>query len=71
MPSGVWALFDIAHVRLGQRVVDARVGDDPRAAGQLAHIGLKDRQRDSIVIATKVAGPGGGWCVPPVRNDLS
>jgi aryl-alcohol dehydrogenase-like predicted oxidoreductase len=28
---------------------------------------LKDRARDSIVIATKVAGPGGGWFVPPVR----
>jgi aryl-alcohol dehydrogenase-like predicted oxidoreductase len=28
---------------------------------------LKDRARDSVVIATKVAGPGGGWFVPPVR----
>ncbi len=29
---------------------------------------LKDRKRDSVVIATKVAGPGGGWFVPPVRD---
>ena len=29
---------------------------------------LKDRKRDSVVIATKVAGPGGGWFVPPVRG---
>ena len=28
---------------------------------------LKDRPRDAVVIATKVAGPGGGWFVPPVR----
>jgi aryl-alcohol dehydrogenase-like predicted oxidoreductase len=29
---------------------------------------LKDRKRDSVVIATKVAGPGGGWFIPPVRG---
>jgi aryl-alcohol dehydrogenase-like predicted oxidoreductase len=29
---------------------------------------LKSRARDSVVIATKVAGPGGGWFVPPVRS---
>ena len=29
---------------------------------------LADRPRDSVVIATKVAGPGGGWFVPPVRS---
>src|SRR5262245_58745184 len=29
---------------------------------------LKGRSRDSVVIATKVAGPGGGWFVPPVRG---
>ena len=29
---------------------------------------LKDHKRDSLVIATKVAGPGGGWFVPPVRG---
>jgi aryl-alcohol dehydrogenase-like predicted oxidoreductase len=28
---------------------------------------LKGRARDAVVIATKVAGPGGGWFVPPVR----
>jgi aryl-alcohol dehydrogenase-like predicted oxidoreductase len=29
---------------------------------------LKGRARDSVVIATKVAGPGGGWFLPPVRG---
>src|SRR4051794_16505783 len=29
---------------------------------------LAGRSRDSVVIATKVAGPGGGWFVPPVRG---
>lgn len=29
---------------------------------------LKDRPRDSVVVATKVAGPGGGWFLPPVRG---
>jgi aryl-alcohol dehydrogenase-like predicted oxidoreductase len=29
---------------------------------------LKTKPRDQVVIATKVAGPGGGWFVPPVRG---
>lgn len=29
---------------------------------------LKGRSRDAVIIATKVAGPGGGWFVPPVRG---
>ena len=29
---------------------------------------LKDRPRDAVIVATKVAGPGGGWFVPPVRS---
>jgi aryl-alcohol dehydrogenase-like predicted oxidoreductase len=29
---------------------------------------LKGKPRDQVVIATKVAGPGGGWFVPPVRG---
>ncbi len=43
----------------------------PEYAGQSELIvgkWLKDKPRDSIVIATKVAGPGGGWFVPPVRG---
>ncbi len=43
----------------------------PEYAGQSELIvgkWLKDRARDSVVIATKVAGPGGGWFVPPVRG---
>lgn len=43
----------------------------PEYAGQSEIIigkWLKDRPRDSVVIATKVAGPGGGWFVPPVRG---
>lgn len=29
---------------------------------------LKNRRRDSLIIATKVCGPGHGWFVPPVRS---
>ena len=29
---------------------------------------MKTRPRDSLVIATKVAGPGHGWITPPVRS---
>jgi aryl-alcohol dehydrogenase-like predicted oxidoreductase len=29
---------------------------------------LKNRSRDAVVVATKVAGPGGGWFVPPMRG---
>ncbi|MDX1957241.1 MAG: aldo/keto reductase [Leptospiraceae bacterium] len=29
---------------------------------------LKTKKRDSILIATKVCGPGHGWFTPPVRN---
>jgi aryl-alcohol dehydrogenase-like predicted oxidoreductase len=29
---------------------------------------LGQRSRDSVIVATKVAGPGGGWFVPPVRG---
>jgi aryl-alcohol dehydrogenase-like predicted oxidoreductase len=43
----------------------------PEYAGQSETIvgkWLADKRRDSIVIATKVAGPGGGWFIPPVRS---
>jgi aryl-alcohol dehydrogenase-like predicted oxidoreductase len=39
-------------------------GESERIVGKW----LKTRARDSVVIATKVAGPGGGWFVPPVRS---
>jgi aryl-alcohol dehydrogenase-like predicted oxidoreductase len=29
---------------------------------------LKGRRRDSVVVATKIAGPGGGWFQTPVRG---
>jgi aryl-alcohol dehydrogenase-like predicted oxidoreductase len=29
---------------------------------------LAERPRDKVIVATKVAGPGGGWFVPPVRG---
>ena len=29
---------------------------------------LKDKPRESLIIATKVVGPGHGWFKPPVRN---
>lgn len=32
---------------------------------------LKDKPRESIVIATKVTGPGHGWFVPPVREGMT
>ena len=28
---------------------------------------LKGKKRDSIILATKVCGPGHGWFAPPVR----
>lgn len=39
-------------------------GDTERIVGKW----LRERPRDSVVIATKVAGPGGGWFIPPVRS---
>jgi aryl-alcohol dehydrogenase-like predicted oxidoreductase len=47
------------------------VPPQPEWAGrseQIVGSWLKGRPRDSVVIATKVAGPGGGWFVPPVRG---
>lgn len=32
---------------------------------------LKGRPRDSVLIATKVTGPGHGWFTPPVRHGLT
>ena len=32
---------------------------------------LKTKQRDSIIIATKVAGAASGWFVPPIRHGLT
>ncbi len=32
---------------------------------------LKGRARDSVVVATKVAGPGGGWFLGPLRSGNS
>jgi aryl-alcohol dehydrogenase-like predicted oxidoreductase len=29
---------------------------------------LKDRPRDSVIVASKVAGPGGGWFLGPLRS---
>src|SRR5690242_10120753 len=47
------------------------VPPNPEYAGRTETIvgkWLKTKPRDAVVIATKVAGPGGGWFVPPVRN---
>jgi aryl-alcohol dehydrogenase-like predicted oxidoreductase len=47
------------------------VPPDPSYAGvseQICGKWLADRPRDSVVIATKVAGPGGGWFRGPVRS---
>jgi aryl-alcohol dehydrogenase-like predicted oxidoreductase len=43
----------------------------PEYAGQSERIvgkWLTGKPRDSVIVATKVAGPGGGWFVPPVRG---
>ena len=32
---------------------------------------LKDKPRESLIIATKVTGPGHGWFVPTVRNGMT
>lgn len=32
---------------------------------------LKTKQRDSLIIASKVAGAANGWFVPPVRNGIT
>lgn len=32
---------------------------------------LKTKQRDSIILATKVAGAAAGWFVPPIRHGLT
>jgi aryl-alcohol dehydrogenase-like predicted oxidoreductase len=29
---------------------------------------MKDRPRDSVILATKIAGPGGGWFLGPMRS---
>src|SRR5262245_33712391 len=47
------------------------VPPDPRYAGateQICGKWLAGRPRDSVVVATKVAGPGGGWFQAPVRS---
>jgi aryl-alcohol dehydrogenase-like predicted oxidoreductase len=55
--------FDVAEVY--------PVPPKPEYAGQSERIlskWLSGKSRDSFVIATKVAGPGGGWFIPPVRG---
>lgn len=32
---------------------------------------LKGRSRDSVIVATKVAGPAHGWFVPPLRGGMT
>jgi hypothetical protein len=39
-------------------------GESERIVGKW----LAGKPRDSVIVATKVAGPGGGWFVPPVRG---
>ncbi len=49
----------------------------PPSAGQMGEteriVGawLKDKPRDSLIIASKVAGAASGWFVPPVRHGLT
>jgi len=47
------------------------VPPDPATAGRSEEIcgkWLADRPRDAVIVATKVAGPGGGWFRGPVRS---
>ncbi len=47
------------------------VPPDPKYAGRSEQIcgkWLSGRPRDSVILATKVAGPGGGWFQTPVRS---
>ena len=47
------------------------VPPDPKYAGRSEEIlgkWLSGRRRDSVFIATKIAGPGGGWFQAPVRG---
>ena len=32
---------------------------------------MDDKPRDSVILATKVAGAANGWFVPPVRHSLT
>jgi aryl-alcohol dehydrogenase-like predicted oxidoreductase len=32
---------------------------------------LKDKQRENIILASKVAGAASGWFVPPIRNGMT
>ena len=46
------------------------VPPDPKTAGRSEEIcgkWLQQRPRDSVILATKVCGPGGGWFQTPVR----
>lgn len=48
------------------------VPPDPRYSGRSEEIvgrWLADKPRDALLIATKVAGPGSGWFVAPVRAN--
>jgi aryl-alcohol dehydrogenase-like predicted oxidoreductase len=50
------------------------VPPNPEWAGRTEEIvgkWLAGRRRESVIVATKVAGPGGGWFVPPVRAGLT
>jgi aryl-alcohol dehydrogenase-like predicted oxidoreductase len=44
-----------------------RAGDTETIIGEW----MADKPRDSIIIATKVAGAASGWFVPPVRHGLT
>lgn len=68
------AILDRAFER-GVDFVDAAemypVPPDPKTAGLSEEIvgrWLATKARDSVVLATKVAGPGGGWFQTPVRS---
>jgi aryl-alcohol dehydrogenase-like predicted oxidoreductase len=44
-----------------------RAGDTEKIVGEW----MKDKPRDSLIIATKVAGAAAGWFAPPIRHSLT
>ncbi len=72
--SASLAALDLAFDR-GVDLIDLAevypVPPDPRSAGRSEEIcgkWLSGRPRDAVIVATKVAGPGGGWFQAPVRS---
>jgi len=58
--------LDVAEIYPVPPAVET-VGHTEEIVGQW----LKTKPRDSIVVSTKVTGPGHGWFVPPIRHGMT